>query len=167
MKLIKVFLVLAVAMALIIGIATATTPSKEDEEEEEVDDDAMEVPVEVFDPFNHSLPESEQPSSSTSLRGIGRFLRQTSSPRQQMTCNRYPRICRAKGSPGPDCCKKNCVNVYTDRLNCGICGKKCNYNEICCRGKCVNPSFDKKNCGLCNNRCKKGRSCVLGLCNYA
>ncbi|XP_042519702.1 stigma-specific STIG1-like protein 1 [Macadamia integrifolia] len=168
MKLMNVFLVLAVAMALIIGVATATMPSKEEE------DDAMELSLEldqdmVVDPFNHSLPEREQPSSSsTSLRGASQFLRhKSSSPRQRMTCNRYPRICRAKGSPGPDCCKKKCVNVSTDRLNCGICGKKCKYNEICCRGKCVNPSFDKKNCGRCNNRCEKGRSCVLGICNYA
>ncbi|KAJ4975502.1 hypothetical protein NE237_000608 [Protea cynaroides] len=159
MKLIKNFFVLAVAMALIIGIATAM-PSKEEEEE-----DAMEVPVEldqdmVIDSSTHSLPEREQPSSS-------RFLKEKSSPRKKMTCNKYPRICRAKGSPGHDCCNKKCVNVSTDRHNCRVCGKKCSYNEICCGGKCVNPSSDKKHCGGCSNKCKKGSSCVIGICNYA
>ncbi|KAJ6706777.1 hypothetical protein OIU85_027159 [Salix viminalis] len=79
-----------------------------------------------------------------------------------MTCNNYPRVCRVGGSPGPDCCKKKCVNVMTDRLNCGMCGKKCKYAEICCKGKCVNPKSDKKNCGGCSNKCKKGSACQYG-----
>ncbi|KAI3419275.1 uncharacterized protein J3R85_013271 [Psidium guajava] len=88
------------------------------------------------------------------------------------TCNKYPRICRAKGSPGPDCCKKKCVNVSTDRLNCGMCGHKCKYSEICCKGHCVNPMSDKKHCGGCNNECKRKKgssssSCVYGMCSYA
>ncbi|OAY84237.1 hypothetical protein ACMD2_05433 [Ananas comosus] len=36
----------------------------------------------------------------------------------------------ASGSPGPDCCKRRCVNVMTDGLNCGRCGAKqvrCSY----------------------------------------
>ncbi|KAA8520126.1 hypothetical protein F0562_014382 [Nyssa sinensis] len=69
---------------------------------------------------------------STSLRGTSRFLAEK--PRATMTCDKYPRVCSAKGSPGPDCCKKNCVNVMTDKLNCGMCGKKCKYSEICCKG---------------------------------
>ncbi|KAL4271191.1 hypothetical protein GQ457_13G002060 [Hibiscus cannabinus] len=83
------------------------------------------------------------------------------------TCNKFPGICRAKGSPGPQCCKKKCVNVLRDRQNCGKCGKKCKYNETCCKGKCVNPSFNTKHCGGCNNRCGNGEFCVFGLCNYA
>ncbi|KAJ6892480.1 hypothetical protein NC651_025623 [Populus alba x Populus x berolinensis] len=87
------------------------------------------------------------------------------SPRQNRG---FPRICQAKGSPGPHCCKKKCVNVLADRLNCGLCGKKCKYNEICCNGKCVNPSFNRRHCGACNNSCGgNGNLCVLGLCNYA
>ncbi|KAM7477620.1 hypothetical protein LguiA_025833 [Lonicera macranthoides] len=96
---------------------------------------------------------------------LGRFLAQK--PRAAMTCDKYPKVCKSKGSNGPDCCKKKCVNVTSDRLNCGKCGKKCKYSEICCRGKCVNPSMDEKHCGSCNNKCKKGGSCVYGLCNYA
>ncbi|KAJ0830136.1 putative stigma-specific protein Stig1 [Helianthus annuus] len=78
-----------------------------------------------------------------------------------------PRLCRAKGSPGPDCCKKKCVNVKTDKQNCGLCGKKCKHQEICCNGKCVNLMTDKRNCGGCNNRCKRANSCMSGMCSYA
>ncbi|KAL7212233.1 hypothetical protein ACSBR2_014999 [Camellia fascicularis] len=83
------------------------------------------------------------------------------------TCNKYPRVCAAKGSPGPDCCGKHCVNVMTDKLNCGKCGKKCVYSEMCCQGECVNPSVDKKHCGRCNKKCNNGGSCVYGLCSYS
>ncbi|KAJ9136379.1 hypothetical protein P3X46_033464 [Hevea brasiliensis] len=107
---------------------------------------------------------NELPSPARSLEP-GRFL--ASKPPPAMTCDKYPRVCRAKGSAGPDCCKKQCVDVMKDKLNCGKCGKKCKYSEICCQGRCVNPSNDEKNCGKCNNRCKKGSSCVYGLCSYA
>lgn len=86
---------------------------------------------------------------------------------QKVTCDKYPRVCTVAGSKGPDCCNKQCVNVSVDRLNCGKCGKKCNFSELCCKGKCVNPSGDEYNCGKCSNRCKKGSSCEYGLCSYA
>lgn len=109
--------------------------------------------------------------TSTSLRGVSRFLAQRDIPvpanMNLMTCDKFPRVCRLKSSKGPDCCKKKCVNVKSDRLNCGMCGYKCKYPEICCKGKCVNASFDRRNCGGCNNKCKKGESCVYGMCNYA
>ncbi|KAL6990747.1 hypothetical protein U1Q18_008868 [Sarracenia purpurea var. burkii] len=113
-------------------------------------------------PTTVPLNESQEP---TSLRGISRLLAQSS--RATMTCNVYPRLCRAKGSPGSDCCKKRCVDVMTDRLNCGMCGNKCEYAKICCKGECVNPWRNKKNCGRCNNKCKKGSLCVYGMCSYA
>ena len=100
---------------------------------------------------------------------ISRFLASSRArrPTAVVTCNNYPRMCRAKGSAGPDCCKKRCVDTSADRLNCGMCGKKCKFWEICCKGKCVNPRTNEKNCGSCNNRCKKGTSCVYGMCSYA
>jgi len=102
----------------------------------------------------------------TSLRGVGRVLAQQNLI-ANLTCNKFPRICRVKTSPGPDCCNKKCVNVKKDRLNCGMCGHKCKYTEICCKGQCVNASFDKRNCGGCNKKCKKGEFCVYGMCSYA
>ncbi|XP_030478594.1 stigma-specific STIG1-like protein 1 [Cannabis sativa] len=83
------------------------------------------------------------------------------------TCKNIPRICLAKGSPGPSCCKKKCVDFVRDRHNCGKCGKKCKYNQICCNGKCVNHSFNKRHCGGCNNKCSNGGFCAFGLCSYA
>ncbi|KAK6124499.1 hypothetical protein DH2020_041752 [Rehmannia glutinosa] len=110
--------------------------------------------------------ESTENVEPTSLRGVSRFLAQRTRV-AFMRCNKFPRICRAKGSPGPDCCKKRCVNVAKDRLNCGKCGNKCKYSEICCKGKCVNPLRNKKHCGGCNNKCKKGSKCMFGMCSYA
>ncbi|KAK4340553.1 hypothetical protein RND71_039054 [Anisodus tanguticus] len=82
-----------------------------------------------------------------------------------MTCNKNP--CWAKGSPGPFCCKKKCVNVLLDKQNCGFCGNKCKYNETCCKGQCVNTLFNKRHCGGCNKKCQKGSSCAYGMCGYA
>lgn len=84
-----------------------------------------------------------------------------------MTCNKYPSVCRAPGSEGPDCCKKKCVDVSRDRNNCGMCGKKCKYSQMCCKGKCMNIMFSSSHCGRCGNKCNKGDSCVYGICSYA
>ncbi|KAE8696735.1 hypothetical protein F3Y22_tig00110647pilonHSYRG00098 [Hibiscus syriacus] len=63
--------------------------------------------------------------------------------------------------------KKRCVNVTTDRLNCGKCGRMCEYSEICCKGNCVNPMSNKWHCSVCNNGCDKGSKCLYGMCSYA
>ncbi|CAL1354162.1 unnamed protein product [Linum trigynum] len=93
---------------------------------------------------------------------------------RRKTCDKFPAICSARGSPGPHCCKKKCVDVMRDPVNCGKCGRKCKYSEICCRGRCVNPSFDRSHCGGCGNKCSaagggngKRGFCAFGLCNYA
>uniref|UniRef100_A0A7N0RF90 Stigma-specific Stig1 family protein n=1 Tax=Kalanchoe fedtschenkoi TaxID=63787 RepID=A0A7N0RF90_KALFE len=104
------------------------------------------------------------------LRGPGRSLlshHHHHDHHKKKTCNKYPRICWKRGSPGRACCKKKCVNVFTDRRNCGWCGHKCRFSEICCKGKCVNPKWDKRHCGGCNVKCKKGRKCEYGMCSYA
>jgi hypothetical protein len=111
----------------------------------------------------HPLPESEQPSF---LVRNGRFLAQRVQA-VSTTCDVYPKLCRAKDSHGPDCCGKQCVNLMADKLNCGKCGKKCNYSQMCCQGDCVNPSSDERHCGQCNKQCKNGSSCQYGLCSYA
>ncbi|XP_057497494.1 stigma-specific STIG1-like protein 1 [Actinidia eriantha] len=100
-----------------------------------------------------------------SPRGLSRSLAQSLTA--NYTCNKYPRVCHLKGSSGQDCCKKKCVNVKIDKLNCGMCGYKCKYPEVCCGGKCVNALLDKRHCGDCHKKCKKGERCVFGMCNYA
>ncbi|XVF87773.1 hypothetical protein PTKIN_Ptkin18bG0147700 [Pterospermum kingtungense] len=151
MKLLKIFLLFALFMALAITLSAA--PSKEDPS---------------LDPNNgnHDDENDDHSQKATSLRGFtSRFLAQKS--RHLMTCNKYPSVCLVAGSPGPYCCKKKCVNVKTDRHNCGKCGKKCKYSEICCKGKCVNPMSHEKHCGGCNNSCDKGSKCLYGMCSYA
>lgn len=60
----------------------------------------------------------------------------------RLTCKSFPRTCGFKGSPGPNCSKKKCVNAVRDRYNCGRCEKKCKFDQICCNEKCVNSSFN-------------------------
>ncbi|KAL6197894.1 hypothetical protein ACLB2K_027686 [Fragaria x ananassa] len=105
--------------------------------------------------------------TTSSLRGIGsRFLAEQvrAAP---TTCDKNPTVCKSKGSAGPNCCSKKCVNIRTDTNNCGRCGAKCKYSELCCNGVCVNPSVNGKHCGKCGNKCGSGSSCVFGLCSYA
>ncbi|KAK9715020.1 hypothetical protein RND81_06G137100 [Saponaria officinalis] len=123
-------------------------------------------------------PDHESQESRDSYTGSSRFLgpkkharyetRVTGDrPRDQLTCDKYPRVCHVKGTLGHDCCKKKCVNVKKDNLNCGMCGLKCRSHEICCNGKCINPMNDKNNCGGCHNKCHIGSLCYYGMCNYA
>ncbi|KAF5176772.1 Stigma-specific stig1-like protein [Thalictrum thalictroides] len=125
--------------------------------------DEEETPVEADEEKMTTLNESAELSC---LLGASHFLAQQK-PKKQLSCDKLPIKCRSKGSPGPDCCNKKCVDVKTDGLNCGMCGNKCKYSQICCGGKCINPSVDKINCGGCNKRLKKGEFCSYGMCNYA
>lgn len=96
-----------------------------------------------------------------------RFLANYYNPRSPLTCNKYPKMCHLKGSPGHDCCNKRCVHVKTDNLNCGKCGNKCKFGWVCCSGKCVSVMYDRSNCGSCKNKCKKHGVCRYGMCSYA
>ncbi|KAF9619236.1 hypothetical protein IFM89_005790 [Coptis chinensis] len=154
MKLLNLLFVAVVFMSLLFSGAFTLIEDDGDDEDALVD--------QVDEDTTNTLNENEEPSS---LLGVSRFLAQKK-PKGKLTCNKYPKICRAKGSPGRSCCKKKCVNVKTDRLNCGKCGKKCSYSWICCKGRCINPRKDRKNCGGCKKRCKKGEYCAYGMCNY-
>lgn len=125
-------------------------------------DDESHVNIKNDNANEHVLPEGEEPSF---LPRRGRFLAQQ--VKAVRTCEVYPKLCRDKNSSGPNFCNKKCVNLMTNKLNCGKCGKKCNYSEMCCQGKCVNPSSDERHCGQCNKKCSKGSSCEYGLCSYA
>ncbi|XP_038986515.1 protein STIG1-like [Phoenix dactylifera] len=168
-------------MAVAATLASAATPNEEEER------------LTTASSFDEPLSSDD---GSPSARGImSRLHAGQYNPGAPMTCDKHPRICRAPGSPGPDCCRKKCVNVDWDRLNCGRCGKCCRYGQTCCRGRCVNVMNDPKNCGhcgkccsyghtccsgrcvnvmndpkncgACNNKCKKGGVCKYGMCDYA
>ncbi|KAH1065941.1 hypothetical protein J1N35_030928 [Gossypium stocksii] len=147
MKALHIFILFAFLMALAITNLSATPSGDE--------------PLFVDNDGDGDRSQAEP----TSVGIMSRFLAQK--PRGMMTCNKYPRVCRAAGSPGPDCCKRKCVNVMWDRFNCGKCGKKCKYSEICCKGKCVNPMSNRLHCGDCYNRCTEGSKCLYGMCSYA
>ncbi|XP_021293933.1 stigma-specific STIG1-like protein 1 [Herrania umbratica] len=152
MKSLKLFFMLAMVMALgAITLSACTPPSKEE-------------------PFLHNGDDKNATETSdrepTSIRGAGRFLAQSSS-RAILTCDKNPKVCLTEGSQGPSCCRKKCVDLKTDKFNCGKCGKKCNYSKICCKGKCVNPLSNQKHCGGCNNSCGNGNACLYGMCSYA
>ncbi|KAI4295936.1 hypothetical protein L6164_035929 [Bauhinia variegata] len=137
MKTFKTLFLLAMLMALVITLSSANSSDE-------------------------NTNENEEP---TSLRGTSRFLAQKKA-RSSLKCEKYPKLCQVKGSAGPDCCNNKCVNLSTDRFNCGKCGKKCGYSKICCVGKCVNPMNNEKHCGKCGNKCNKASSCVYGMCSY-
>jgi hypothetical protein len=47
----------------------------------------------------------------------------------------------------------------------GVCGGGCPDGQTNCEGTCVDLQTNRSNCGRCNNECKgQARSCVAGLC---
>ncbi|EEF32913.1 stigma-specific STIG1-like protein 1 [Ricinus communis] len=156
MKLLRVFLILVLVLALVFTVVASPLGQEQghDQEQEDIH----------YDLSEQSYDEANEFSSK---HRFGRLLAQRKLKDNCVTCNKFPWICNVKGSPGPYCCNNSCVNVLTDRLSCGACGKKCKYNQTCCNGKCINPTLDKRHCGGCNRRCNNGEFCAFGLCNYA
>jgi len=78
-------------------------------------------------------------------------------------------------------CGGICIDILSDRNNCGACGKvcsdsyascisgecKCNPPFVECSGKCVNTQIDKNNCGECGKKCDAVAQCVDGKCQCA
>lgn len=153
MKLMNIFFTLLAAMA----VAAAAN----------IDTDYIEdVEMQRSTTTEAALPEiPDEAKATTSLRGVSRFLAQKNLL-TNASCDKFPLVCHLRNSLGHDCCNDKCVEVKTDRFNCGACSHKCKYTEICCKGKCINSSVDKMNWGGCNKRCNKGK-CVYGMCNYA
>jgi hypothetical protein len=89
-------------------------------------------------------------------------------------------------SSGEIPCGSSCVNVFTDKKNCGVCGRTCGTGEICvdarcgpacavsgttlCDDSCVDLDTDMNNCGACGTECRtflpnaKGSLCSYGKC---
>ncbi|TXG67497.1 hypothetical protein EZV62_008772 [Acer yangbiense] len=84
-------------------------------------------------------------------------------------CRGRPWICRRREPPGTRmrCCQNQCVNVFGDHDNCGLCGFRCLFTRQCCRGLCTDTSRSRFNCGRCGNRCPPGVKCRYGMCGYA
>ncbi|KAK8604461.1 hypothetical protein V6N13_099403 [Hibiscus sabdariffa] len=87
MNFLKLFLVLAMVMAITLSATTTETSH--------------------LPPGDRQMP--------TSFRGAGRFLGQK--PRPVLTCDRRPEICSKRGSQGPVCCNKKCVDIKTDKFS--------------------------------------------------
>ena len=89
-------------------------------------------------------------------------------------------------SSGEIPCGSSCVNVFTDKKNCGVCGRACGSGDTCvnarcgpactksgtslCDDTCVDLDTDMNNCGACGTECKtflpnaKGSLCSDGQC---
>ncbi|XP_021837656.2 stigma-specific STIG1-like protein 1 [Spinacia oleracea] len=165
MKSLKVAIVLTLlTAALLITLATAQPKNNNDKKNPKKGKEAIRSTI--TDSYQGSSrffnskkkPHYVNPYKSTGGHNAGRG---------RVTCDSFPRICRVKGSSGPDCCGKRCVNVKTDKLNCGMCGRKCAFPEVCCNGRCVNLWYDRRNCGGCQNKCIRGNFCYRGMCNYS
>ncbi|XP_021719410.1 stigma-specific STIG1-like protein 1 [Chenopodium quinoa] len=154
----KIAIVLAILMALLITLSSAQT------KKENKKNDKKGKELETFDSYKGSSKflNSKKKHPINPYKVIG-----GTGARVRLTCDKFPRVCHTKGSPGGDCCGKRCVNVKTDNLNCGMCGRKCRFPEVCCNGRCINLWYDRKNCGACHNKCKKGSFCYYGMCSYA
>lgn len=82
-------------------------------------------------------------------------------------CYGRPWACsRGKFPPRSMCCRNRCVNVTSDRNNCGSCGIRCPFNWQCCRGVCIDTNLSILNCGRCGHRCPFGVLCFFGMCGY-
>lgn len=87
---------------------------------------------------------------------------------------------------GEKLCGSSCVDLFTNKNHCGVCGRACGSQEICvsarcgpactekgttlCGDTCVNLETDADNCGGCGKECAshlpnaKGSECEDGKC---
>ena len=50
-------------------------------------------------------------------------------------CNKDSEICCSTGANSTmACCNSKCMDLSTDKKNCGACNKKCKFGETCCGG---------------------------------
>lgn len=127
--------------------------------------------------YGNSSSDIDVPSSSAEemhdedvlvmpFKRASRFLAEERNPRAADHCHKDNEVCTLQGT-NSTCCNNKCMDLSTDKKNCGACKKKCKYTETCCRGECVDITYDKRHCGECNNACSPGGYCIYGLCDYA
>jgi len=86
--------------------------------------------------------------------------------------------CSAACASGLAKCGTSCVDLSTDKNNCGLCGDVCANNQVCnssmcacasgtsdCNGTCADLQTANANCGTCGNACSAGTVCTNGVCN--
>lgn len=61
-------------------------------------------------------------------------------------------------------CNAACVNLTSDKANCGACGSQCGPEETCCGGTCRDTRFDAAHCGACGAACAQGQVCANSAC---
>ncbi len=77
-------------------------------------------------------------------------------------------------------CAGACVDITSDRSNCGGCNNSCGASQVCqestcvnlvcptnatpCPGACVFTQADNNNCGQCGVQCPAGATCQGGAC---
>jgi hypothetical protein len=128
-------------------------------------------------------------AGAAACRGLNRSCRKTRFGRPRccrgLSCRRdrcRPKQCRSRAvgacGEGRHCCGGFCVDLQTDRENCGRCGRDCGQNPCrggkcvnpCragrryCHGECVNVLTNPAHCGGCNRRCFPNNLCEGGRC---
>ena len=75
-------------------------------------------------------------------------------------------------------CDGRCIDIFTDRNNCGACFLSCGSRDFCvsgycddcthpfavCGDSCVDVERDPDHCGDCFRRCSTNQRCVNGVC---
>ena len=90
-------------------------------------------------------------------------------------CGEAPAPAPASCSEGETLCAGQCVDLNTNRENCGSCDRNCGSSEVCdgsgqcalscqdglsdCDGTCSNLDSDNQNCGSCGRTCLEGEIC--------
>ncbi|KAF3453418.1 hypothetical protein FNV43_RR03858 [Rhamnella rubrinervis] len=155
---VKIMLIMAMTMALSITLTMRIIVNQQEEEE---------PPIFMSSKELHATNKEDKVLVLPSKR-VSRFLKEEKNPRAADHCHKDNEICYLiDGAKNTTCCNNKCMDLSTDKNNCGACKKKCKYTETCCRGECVNIAYDKRHCGECNHRCHTGEYCVFGMCGYA
>ncbi|KAF6173261.1 hypothetical protein GIB67_026956 [Kingdonia uniflora] len=166
MKVMKIVLLIITVIMAISFALTITIPKTEILEEEKAVKAITITTAKIDGEEEKPVKATDNLKELTPVKRVSRFLVHEN-PREKYHCNKNYSVCKAEGSPGSTCCNNKCIDLKTDKNNCGACKKKCKYTEACCRGQRVNLTFDKRHCGKCGNKCAPGGYCIYGMCDYA